>query len=36
MARLRGKYGIRSDYDRYSQRTHPAAEIEPDEQMKLF
>jgi DNA repair photolyase len=36
MARLREKYGIHSDYDRYSQRTHPAAEIEPDEQMKLF
>jgi DNA repair photolyase len=36
MARLRQKYGIPSDYDRYSQSTHPAAEAGPDAQMKLF
>jgi DNA repair photolyase len=36
MRRLREKYGIPSDYDRYSQKTHPAAEAEPDAQMKLF
>jgi DNA repair photolyase len=36
MKRLRQKYGIPSDYDRYSQRTHPIAEAEPDAQMKLF
>lgn len=36
MARLRRKYGIRSDYDRYSQRTHPAADAGRVEQMKLF
>jgi DNA repair photolyase len=36
MKRLRQKHSIPSDYDRYSQRTHPAAQIEPDEQMKLF
>jgi DNA repair photolyase len=36
MKRLRQKYGIPSDYDRYSQRTHPAAEAEPGAQMKLF
>jgi DNA repair photolyase len=36
MARLRQKYGIPSDYDRYTQRTHPAPEVESDEQMKLF
>jgi DNA repair photolyase len=37
MARLRQKHGIRSDYDRYSQRTHPAAAAsEPSDQMKLF
>jgi DNA repair photolyase len=34
--RLRQKHGIPSDYDRYSQRTHPASEVEPDDQMKLF
>jgi DNA repair photolyase len=33
--RLRQKYGIPSDYDRYSQRTHPA-EAELGTQMKLF
>jgi len=36
MKRLREKHGIPSDYDRYSQKTHPPAEAEPDEQMKLF
>jgi len=36
MKRLRQKYGIPNDYDRYSQRTHPAAEPEPGAQMKLF
>jgi len=36
MARLRQKYGIPNDYDRYSQRTHPAIEAKPDAQMKLF
>jgi DNA repair photolyase len=36
MKRLRQKHGIPSDYDRYSQRSHPVAEPEPDEQMKLF
>jgi DNA repair photolyase len=36
MKRLRQKHGIPSDYDRYSQRTHPAAESEPNAQMKLF
>jgi DNA repair photolyase len=36
MKRLRQKYGIPSDYDRYSQRTHPAAEAESGTQMKLF
>jgi DNA repair photolyase len=36
MKRLRQKYGIPNDHDRYSQRTHPAAEPEPGAQMKLF
>jgi DNA repair photolyase len=36
MARLRKKYGIRSDYDRYSPRTAPASGAEPASQMKLF
>ena len=36
MKRLRQKYGIPSDYDRYSQKTHPVAEAEPGTQMKLF
>jgi len=35
MARLRQKYGIRSDYDRYSERSHPLPT--PDtEQLSLF
>jgi len=36
LARLRQKYGIRTDYDRYSQRSHPVADAEPGEQMRLF
>jgi DNA repair photolyase len=36
MKRLRQKYGIPSDYDRYNQRTHPAIEPDPGAQMKLF
>ncbi len=35
MARLREKYKIRNDYDRYSRRTHPAA-LADGEQMRLF
>jgi DNA repair photolyase len=35
MKRLREKHGIPSDYDRYSERTHPV-EVASDEQMKLF
>jgi len=34
MNRLREKYGIRRDYDRYSQRSHPARI--PDPQLSLF
>ncbi|MGA8491200.1 MAG: radical SAM protein [Terriglobales bacterium] len=36
MGRLRQKYGIPSDYDRYSRKTHPAVEAESDAQLKLF
>jgi DNA repair photolyase len=36
MKRLREKHGIRSDYDRYSQQTHPAAVAKSEAQMKLF
>jgi DNA repair photolyase len=36
MKRLREKHGVPTDYDRYSQRTHPAPETQPGEQMKLF
>ena len=36
MARLRQKYGIRSDYDRYSERSHPVPFAEISEQLKLF
>jgi DNA repair photolyase len=36
MARLRQKYGIRSDYDRYSKRSHPPADGEDRAQLKLF
>ena len=35
MSRLREKYGIHNEYDRYSRRTHPVAHGDP-EQMKLF
>jgi DNA repair photolyase len=36
MARLRLKYGIRRDYDRYSERSHPIARPQLQEQMNLF
>jgi len=36
MARLRQKYGIRSDYDRYSERSHPLPDAETQEQLSLF
>jgi DNA repair photolyase len=36
MKRLREKHGIPTDYDRYSQSSHPAPETQPGEQMKLF
>ena len=36
MARLRQKHGIPSQYDRYHERTHTAAEAESGVQMKLF
>jgi DNA repair photolyase len=36
MARLRQKYGIRSDYDRYSERSHPPADGENGAQLNLF
>jgi DNA repair photolyase len=36
MARLREKYGIRNDYDRYNRRTYPSPESFADEQMALF
>jgi DNA repair photolyase len=36
MAQLRQKYGIRSDYDRYSERSHPPADGEDRAQLKLF
>jgi DNA repair photolyase len=36
MARLRQKYGIRNDYDRYSRRAHPAASLANDDQLDLF
>jgi len=35
MARLRQKYGIRSDYDRYSERNHPLPSAD-SEQLRLF
>ena len=35
MARLRQKYGIRSDYDRYSERSHPLPPADT-EQLSLF
>jgi len=36
MARLRQKHGVSNNYDRYSQRTHPAVASESSDQMKLF
>jgi DNA repair photolyase len=36
MARLREKYGIRNDYDRYSRRSHPVPASEEADQMNLF
>src|ERR1700733_3169053 len=36
MKRLREKHGIPTDYDRYSQKTHPAPETQPGDTMKLF
>jgi DNA repair photolyase len=36
MAKLRQKYGIRNDCDRYSRRAHPGPEYFVDEQMALF
>jgi DNA repair photolyase len=36
MARLRQKYGIRSDYDRSSERSHPLPDAEQGEQLRLF
>jgi DNA repair photolyase len=36
MARLRQKYGIRTDYDRYSERSHPTPGPETCEQLRLF
>ncbi|HYA26333.1 MAG TPA: radical SAM protein [Terriglobales bacterium] len=36
MARLRLKYGIRTDYDRYSERSHPLPSPEHSEQLNLF
>jgi len=36
MARLRQKYGIRTDYDRYSERTQPVPDPDASAQMQLF
>jgi DNA repair photolyase len=36
MAKLREKYGIRNDYDRYSRRAHPGPELFLNDQMALF
>jgi DNA repair photolyase len=36
MARLRQKYGIRTDYDRYSERSRPVPVPQAGEQMPLF
>lgn len=36
MAGLRRKYGIRSDYDRYSQRSHPVISADNTNQLSLF
>jgi DNA repair photolyase len=36
MASLRKKYGIRTDYDRYSERKQPVVTGQPQQQMNLF
>ena len=36
IARLRQKYGIPSDYDRYSRKSHPVPDAEPGDQLQLF
>jgi DNA repair photolyase len=36
MARLRLKYGIRTDYDRYNERSHPTPDPQTSEQLPLF
>ena len=36
MARLRRKYGIRAQYERYSRRAHPAASLSDEDQLSLF
>src|SRR5262249_52373088 len=36
MTRFRVKYGIRNDYDRYSERSHPLPPADNGEQMSLF
>ena len=36
MARLRLKYKIRTDYDRYSERSHPLPAVEESQQLRLF
>ena len=36
MEKLREKYGIRNDYDRYSRRAHPGPELFLNDQMALF
>ena len=36
MARLRQKYGIPSNYDRYSRKSHPVPDAEPGDQLQLF
>ena len=36
MARLREKYGIRNEYDRYAKKSHPLPASETEEQLTLF
>jgi DNA repair photolyase len=36
MSRLRAKYRMRNDYDRYSERTHPLPDLEAPGQLSLF
>ena len=36
MVRLRSKYGIVKRYERYSQQSHPAPELQNEEQLDLF